>query len=36
MKLATFSPEADATPRLGVVVDGGIVDLSQCGSFLPI
>ena len=33
MKLATFSPEADATPRLGVVVDGGIVDLSQCGSF---
>ena len=33
MKLATFSPEADATPRLGVVVDDGIVDLSQCGSF---
>ena len=32
MKLATFSPEADATPRLGVVVDDGIVDLSQCGS----
>ena len=33
MKLATFSPNAETTPRVGVVVDDGIVDLSRYGDF---
>ncbi|MCG8432592.1 MAG: fumarylacetoacetate hydrolase family protein, partial [Gammaproteobacteria bacterium] len=33
MKLATFTTNDNRTPRVGVVTDSGIVDLSTCGDF---
>lgn len=33
MKLATYIPSAGDAPRVGVVTDDGIVDLSACGDF---
>ena len=33
MKLATFTTADNASPRVGILTDGGIVDLATCGDF---